>query len=153
MQSSSIKIYKTTGYVVLSNIYDRSIDKDICEKISEYKPHTLIIQNLDGNSLYYNIHKRKFKSVDKVVFFGDYRSQDTDGIYTFDKILITPKFNERYATSKCRYMTPEKTEHYKKYTDKLDEILHSSLSIATSENAKEYFDYIQKEPTFEVIDE
>lgn len=155
MQSSSIKVFKKNGYVVLSNIYDNSITQqhEVFASIAEQKPHTLILNNLDGNALFYYIRKNNFPTVKKVIYFDDYSPQDTDGLYNFDKILVTRRFNKHFAGKNFDYMKSSDETYYKEFTDKLDNKLKNSLSIVTTDNAKTYFDFIQTPPLFEVIDE
>lgn len=154
MNSSSIKVFKNEGFVVLSNIYNNSIFKsqNVFNVISTHNPHTLIINNLDNNALYYYIHKHNFPTVKQVIYFDHHRTQDTDGIYDFDKIRVSNHFNKHYTTDKFTYMSENEVDYYKSFTDKFDKLLGESLSITTSENSINYFDFIKKSPQFEIVE-
>lgn len=153
--NASIKIFKKDGLLVISNLFDHSINnKNIFDKIEEHAPHTLVINNLDGNALYYYITKKNFPTVKNVIYFGDYSPQDVDGLYEFEKTLVT-NYNKYFAGDNFVYMTPDEKKYYQNIVDKLklNEEKNKSLSIVSTENATDYFRYIQIEPTFEVIEE
>ena len=153
--NSSIKIFKKEGIVVMSNIYNNSItDKEVFNKIAELKVDTLLINNLDGNAMYYYIHKHYFPTITTVVYLGGYHPQDVNGLYEFKNTLVTKKYIEKFAGKFFRYMTFTEEKYYENIAKglKLDKKLQESLSIATTENAIDYFKYIQTEPIFEIIE-
>jgi len=155
MMNASIKIFKKDGLVVMSNIWNNSINReDIFNKIAENKPHTLLINNLDGNALYYYIDKKNFPTVNKVIYFGDYSPQDVRGLYTFEQTLVC-NYNKHFAGDNFIYMADKEKDYYQNIANKLklDDDIQNSLNIVNTENAKDYFKYIQTEPTFEVIEE
>ena len=105
--NASIKIFKKDGLVVMSNIWNNSINReDFFKKIAENEPHTLLINNLDGNALYYYIHKRNFPTVNKVIYFGDYSPQDVRGLYTFEQTLVC-NYNKHFAGDNFIYMASQ----------------------------------------------
>jgi hypothetical protein len=152
---ASIKILKKDGLVVMSNIWNDSIsDRHIFKKITEHKPHTLLINHLDGNAMFYYIHKHNFPTVKRVIYFGGYSPQDVDGLYGFEECLVY-RFNEHFAGKNFIFMNKKEKEHYENIINKVipEEDSQNSLCIATTENAKDYFDYIKTNPTFEVLEE
>lgn len=153
---ASIKILKKDAFVVMSNIWNNSIydSSYVFEKIAEQKPHTLLLNNLDENAMFYYINKKHFPTVKRVIYFGDYRPQDVKGLYEFEECLVYG-YNKHFAGENFIYMTIKEKEHYENIINKVipEENSLNSLNIATSENAKDYFDYIKTNPTFEVIEE
>lgn len=153
---ASIKILKKDGLVVMSNIWNNSISNSnhVFEKIAEHKPHTLLLNRLDGNAMFYYIDKSNFPTVKRVIYFGGYTPQDVNGLHEFEECLVY-RYNEHFAGENFIYMTIKEKEHYNNLIDKVvaNENSLNSLNIATTENAKDYFDYVKTNPTFEVIEE
>jgi hypothetical protein len=113
-----------------------------------------IINHLDGNAMFYYIHKHNFPTVKRVIYFGGDIPQDADGLSGFEECLVY-RFNEHFAGKNEIFMTKKEMEHYENTINKVipEEDSQNSLCIATTGNAKDYFDYIKTNPTFEVIEE
>lgn len=90
-----------------------------------------MINNLDGNAIFYYIHKRNFPTVKNVVYFGNYSPQDVDGLYKFEKTLVS-NYNEHFAGNNFVYMTNDERKHYQdiKNKIKLNKAIQNSLNIA-----------------------
>ena len=155
MNTSSIKIFKNKGVVAMCNIWDSSIANpgEVFQLIKEHNPHTLVVNGLDGNALYYYIKKYHFPTVKTIVYFGGSgHPQDTAGIYQFDKILVTTYFNKNHTNENFAFMTQSEIDEYKSMTDKLDKHIQESQSVMTSHNAMDYFKYINTPPKVEIIE-
>jgi hypothetical protein len=155
MNTSSIKIFKSKGIVAMCNIWNNSIgnSSEVFNTIKECNSHTLVVNGLDENALYYYINKYHFPTVKTIIYFGGSgHPQDTKGIYEFDKIMVTKHFNENHTNEKFTFMTQSQIDEYKSLTDKLDKDIQESQNIMTTYNAIDYFKYIKTPPKVEIIE-
>jgi hypothetical protein len=150
---ATARVLKSHSIVACSNFINNCVkDRSMFDAIAKENPSTLVVHRFDRNAEYYYMSPFCFPTVKRVVYFGNWSRQDTDGLYDFSEVLVPSYFNAERMGSNFRYMTPEEEEQYKRLCQNLPEDVEKSRHIMTGFNSLLYFATMNTPPSLEILE-
>lgn len=150
---ATIRVFRNKGIVVCSNFVNNCVaDFSVFSIIATERPTTLVVHRFDRNAEFYYVNKYKFPTVRTVVYFGSWTPQDVDGLYGFDKVLVSKHFRDIYMGKNFRYMTPEEERMFGALGQNLSPEVEKSRHIMASANAGLYFGLMRTPPSLEIVE-
>ena len=86
-----------------------------------------------------------------VVYTGDYRIQDTDGLYSFKEVKVTDHFKPIHYGSSFKRMTDEENRVYQSMTTDLPHEVEQARHVMTPNNSHLYYSLINSNPKLEIV--